>query len=117
MSQTDYKPILDAAMQACNCLTARCLIERITDTYGLPKRATVTDAMKDDIRLSTIMGESAASIARRLCVSTPTVISQRRVLGLTQKRKRKRRIPLTTPPSPAMLSGVEAGTATEPPPP
>jgi hypothetical protein len=86
MSQPDYKSALDAAMEACDCLTPRCLIERIVETYNLPKRAIVTDEMRNIIREKTLAGDTAWEIAIQLAVSEPTVIAQRRKLGLVTPR-------------------------------
>jgi hypothetical protein len=106
MSKPDYKPALDAAMQACNCLTARCLIERIVETYGLKRRMVVTKEMDVIIVRDALAGHTSRQIALTLSVSVPTISAAKRRLGLTRRRK-----PLTPAPSPAMLSGVEDRTA------
>lgn len=113
MSQTDYKPILDAAIAACDCHTPRCLIERIVETYKLPKRSVITPMMDTIIVRDTLAGQTAKQIATTLCISAPTVSAARRRLGLTHDKRNLTKKTLTIAPSLPIISGVEDRTATE----
>lgn len=88
--------VIRATMAAVGARNPRRLIDIIIDTMGLSRREVVTDVHRSVIRDMSNHGETAAAIASYLGLSEPTIVSQRRKLGLTRHRTPK--LPAAVPP-------------------